>query len=116
MQPVPPNSNDAERQLDALFASYREACPVPEPSPNFMPRLWEQIEARRSVAYTFGRLTRAFVSAAAAICIILGLLQAYLPSQPNFYTQTYFEALEQEIPTDNPQYVEAQWVEDGGGS
>ena len=116
MQPIPPDSNDAERQLDALFAAYREACPAPEPSPNFMPRLWEQIEARRSVSYTFGRLTKLFVSAAAAICILLGLLQAYLPSQPNFYTQTYFEVLDQEIPTENSQYVEAMWVEDGGGS
>ncbi len=116
MRQMPPDSNETERQLDALLAAYREACPAPEPGPNFMPRLWEQIEARRSASYAFGRLTRAFVSAAAAICILLGLLQAYLPSQPNFYTQTYIEALEQESSADNPQYVEAQWVEDGGGS
>src|SRR5512138_3568692 len=100
MGQMSPDSYEIERQLDTLLACYREACSAPEPSANFMPRLWEQIEARQSVSYTFGRLTRAFVSAAAAICILLGLLQAYLPSQPNFYTQTYVEALEQESPTD----------------
>jgi hypothetical protein len=81
-----------------------------------MPRLWQRIEARRSASFTFGRLTRAFVTAAAAICILLGLMQAYLPSQPVLYTQTYVEALQAENSTDAPSMVEALFVEDGGPS
>jgi hypothetical protein len=113
----PDGRQDAlERELDALLAAYREACSAPEPSPDFMPRLWQQIEARRSVSYTFGRWTRALVTAAAAICLLLGLLQAYMPVRPAFYTKTYIEALQEESSTDSPAYVEAQWLEDGGSS
>ena len=40
--------NDDQR-LDALFRAYREACPAPEPSANFMPNLWQRIEARQTL-------------------------------------------------------------------
>ena len=93
---APGNEEELDRTLDALLAAYREACPIRKPSPNFMPRLWQQIEARRSVSYSFVRWTRALVTASAALCILLGLLQVYLPSQPIFYTQTYIEALQEE--------------------
>ncbi len=110
------SGDEQDRLLDALFAEYREACPAPEASPDFMPRLWQQIEARRSVSYIFGRWTRALVTAAVAICVVLGLLQVYLPAGPTFYSQTYIEALQEESSADSPTYVEAQWLEDGGGS
>lgn len=90
---IHPGGDDLERELDKLFTAYREACPAPEPSPNFMPRLWEKIEARRSVSYNFGRLTRAFLTAAAAICLLLVVLQTTSRTQPAFYTQSYIEAL-----------------------
>ncbi len=104
-----------DKLLDALFAAYREACTAPEASPNFMPRLWQQIEARRSVSYVFGHWTRVLVTAAVAICVALSLLQAYWPAGPTFYSQTYIEALQEETSSDSPAYVEAQWLEDGGG-
>ena len=118
METKPPNTREdqLDRQLDALFAAYREACPTPEAGPDFMPRLWQQIEARRSVSYTFGRWTRALVTAAAAICVLLGLLQTYLPTQATFYSQTYIEALQEESSAEGPVFVEAQWLEDGGSS
>jgi len=95
-----------ERDLDALFAAYREACVAPEPGPDFMPRLWQQIEARRSVSYVFGRWTQAFVTAAAALCLLLGLLQATLTSQSSFYTRTYLDVLQEDIATESPFYVD----------
>jgi hypothetical protein len=112
----PPGNREEElnRTLDALLAAYREASPAPEASPDFMPRLWQQIEARRSVSYSLGRWTRALVTAAAALCVLLGLLQVYLPSQPVFYTQTYIEALQEEGAAEGSTYLEALWVEDGG--
>ena len=39
-----------ERKLASLWAKYREACPDPDPSPEFMPELWQKIEARRQAA------------------------------------------------------------------
>ncbi len=44
---VPQHEGHREAQLDALFQAYLEACPAPEPSANFMPQLWQRIEARQ---------------------------------------------------------------------
>jgi hypothetical protein len=115
LNPTSSNEERLNRELDALFTAYRQACPDPEPSPDFMPRIWKQIEARRSVAYSFGRWTQAFVTAAAAICLLLGLLNAYLPSQPNFYTETYIEALAEQSSAENPPSLEAALDDSGGG-
>jgi len=104
-----------ERELDTLFAAYRLACPEPEPSPNFMPELWRKIEERRSVSYSFTRLTRAFVTAAAAICLVLTLLQSTLKTQPSLYPQTYVEALADASADDSPVYSEVSFYDIGGG-
>ena len=105
------------RALDTLLAAYRQVTPYPEASVDFMPRLWSVIEARRAATYSLGRWTRAMVTAAAALCVLLGLLQVYLPTQPVFYTQTYIEALQEEsAATEGSTYLEALWLEDGGGS
>jgi hypothetical protein len=113
-----PSSNEERlnQELDALFAAYRQACPDPEPSPDFMPRIWKQIEARRSVAYSFGRWTQAFITAAAAICLLFGLLNAYLPSQSDFYTQSYVEALAEESAADMGPTFEMVLTDTGGGA
>ena len=119
MRDSKPSGNREEelnRTLDALFAAYHQASPAPEAGPDFMPRLWCRIEAHRAASYSFGRWTRALVTAAAALCVLLGLLQIYLPTQPLFYTQTYIGALQEESAAEGSTYLEALWVEDGGGS
>ena len=110
------NEDLLNQELDALFAAYFEACPTPEASPGFMPQLWQKIDARRSANYSFGRWTSAFVTAAVAICLLLGLMQWRAPSQPTFYSQTYIEALLEENSADSASYFEALWTEDGGSS
>ena len=105
-----------ERELDTLFSAYRLACPDPEPSPNFMPELWQKIEASRSISYSFKRLTQAFVTAAAAICLVLVILQTTLRTQPTFYTQTYVEALADASADDSPVYSEVNFYDVGGAS
>jgi hypothetical protein len=105
-----------ERELDTLFAAYRLACPEPEPSPNFMPELWRKIEAGRSISYSFNRLTRAFVTAAAAICLVLVILQTTIRTQPSFYTQTYVEALADASAYESPVYNEVNFYDMGGDS
>jgi hypothetical protein len=114
-KPSGSREEELNRALDALLVAYREASPAPEASPDFMPRLWRQIEARRSASYSYGRWTRALVTAAAALCVLLGLLQVYLPSQSLFYSQTYIEALQEESAAQGSSYLEALWEEDGGG-
>ena len=70
-----------DRGLDELLGAYREAIIAPEPSAQFMPRLWEAIEARGAFRARFGRLTKVFITAAAAIWLVLLTgLAAHSPS------------------------------------
>jgi hypothetical protein len=85
---------DRERHLDSLLVSYREACGSPEPNPNFMPMLWQKIEARQTKAVFFERMARMFVAGAMAACGCLGVLTLVPGQQPgssSFYTSSYIE-------------------------
>jgi hypothetical protein len=79
-----------EERLDALFRAYRD-CPTPEPSANFMPALWARIESRQRFAFSFRRLAGAFVTAALALSVALGVYLA-IPQNQAYYSQTYIEA------------------------
>jgi hypothetical protein len=85
-------------ELQALFTSYREAMPDPEPSTNFMPHLWSKIESRHKAVMGFGRLARWFVTAAGAICLLMSvLLFSPLTNQSSqVYSATYLEVLSNE--------------------
>jgi hypothetical protein len=65
-----------DARLSGLFAEYRAACPDPEPSAMFTPGLWEKIEARRSYAYRLKLFSRAIITAAAMLCLLMGLFLA----------------------------------------
>jgi hypothetical protein len=67
--------------LNDLFHAYRDACPDPEPSVNFMPALWAKIEAREASSTIFSRLAKGLVTAALGASVLMGLLSA-LSSQP----------------------------------
>jgi hypothetical protein len=86
------NQESADQRLDALLASYRRAAPDPEPGVNFMPDLWGRIDAQRSAAFTFRRIARVFVSAAAALCIVMAVILQFPAVQPA--PATYIEALD----------------------
>lgn len=74
-----------ENELDRIFADYRAAIPVPEPTAEFMPRLWEKIETRRAFRARFGRLSRVFVTAAGAVWLIMAtVVIAYSTSASSF--------------------------------
>ncbi len=91
---------NGEERLDALFRAYRE-CPTPEPSVNFMPELWARIESRQRFSFSFRRMAGAFVTAALALLVALGVLM----SRPNFnqyYSQTYVDALAEANNLDTP--------------
>jgi len=64
---------NVDERLDALLRAYGEACPTPEPSANFMPNLWQRIESRQSFTFSFQRMANAFVTAAVALSIVLGV-------------------------------------------
>jgi hypothetical protein len=65
---------ERESRLDELFLAYRDACPTPEASVNFMPALWAGIEAREVNTNWFGHFAKGLVTAALAASVILGLM------------------------------------------
>ncbi len=81
--------------LDSLFVSYREACPAPEGSSDFMPGLWHKIEARRvETTSIFKRLVQVCVAATAVVVVILATFM--MPSSQDneaFYSSTYSDVL-----------------------
>lgn len=88
-----PDRGSQDERLSALFRAYREACPDPECGPNFMPQLWQRIEARQTSSRFLGRLASGFVTAAAALTLMMAAY-IYLPSHSSaFYSETYVEAL-----------------------
>jgi hypothetical protein len=62
--------------LERLLAAYRSACPDPEPGVDFMPQLWQKIEAKRAFSYSLKRLARGIITAAAAAALAMALLLA----------------------------------------
>jgi hypothetical protein len=98
------NSDD---QLDVLFRAYREICPDPEASPNFMPGLWQKIEARQNSTFSFRRMANVLMTAAVAASIALGVYMAVPHGKapnPNFYS-SYVEALAQANTIETPDIV-----------
>lgn len=103
MQPLEGSSSDA--RLDALFREFAQACPDRDPSADFMPKIWQQIEARQTYTFSFRRMANALVTAAVAFSLILGAFMA-MPRTPGQMPQTYLEALAQANELDVPDIVE----------
>jgi len=88
-------SDDA--RLDALFEAYRAACPDLEPGADFMPRLWQKIEARQGMSAVFGRLARNLATAALALSTLLGLAVSFSGSRvTQLPSESYVEVLAEE--------------------
>lgn len=80
-------------QLERLFASYRDTFSEVDASRNFMPGLWTKIEQRQKTTYSFRRLASGFVTAAAAICLVISVV-LWNPAQLSpFYNSTYVDVL-----------------------
>jgi hypothetical protein len=96
-------------RLDECFAAYREACPDPEPSPDFMPRLWARIEGRRQFQEVFAwrRWAQAFLSLAAAACLLIVVLQVLPQSTSAYFRSTYIDQLSED---DGPEHMLLQDV------
>src|SRR4051812_21168354 len=78
-------------ELQDLFLRYAAACPEVEPGPNFMPQLWEKIEQRGSLWFFFARFGRPLAAGAAALCLLMALLN--LGSRHSSNVLSYPDAL-----------------------
>ena len=83
-----------DERLDALFRAYRAACEPREVSANFMPELWRKIEKVQSATFSFQRIAKGFVTAAAALSLMLAGV-GVVPSRLNspVYHETYVDVL-----------------------
>lgn len=93
-------------ELDELFQAYRAACPDPEPGANFMPQLWQRIEARQSFSSLMVRMASGFVTAAVALTLLMAAYLYIPPSHGVFQSQTYVEALAASHAPENPDFFE----------
>jgi len=104
----PGDHGNNDEKLDALLKAYRDACPDREPGANFMPGVWQRIEARQRSAFSFLRMEQAFATAAAAVTLALGVY-LYLPhnasARAGAYQQNYLEALAEANSLDTPDIV-----------
>jgi hypothetical protein len=101
------NENGAGSKLDALFAEYRSACPDPDGSANFMPGLWQKIEARRNESVSvFRRLAQVCVLATAALTLAIAILIPRLQTEP-VYTATYVDVLDAAHSVDSAQLMDS---------
>ncbi len=98
---------DGDEKLDAFFEKYRAACPVPDPSPGFMPSVWQKIEARQSFWYVFQRSGRTAITASAALCLLLLLLNLVTAPGAHTVLPSYADALMADHSAEKTYYTEA---------
>ncbi len=104
------NPGDGE-QLDALFRAYRLASPDPESGPDFMPQLWQKIEARERGSAIFAHLARRLVSVALALTLLMTLAVSLMRRQVPVPAETYVEVLAEDHESQNFDYFEPVHVE-----
>ena len=109
------NSSERESRLDELFRAYRDACAIPEASPNFMPEIWARIEAREASTSWFGSVAKALVTAGLAASMILGMMVSSRNQSNAFFNATFVDAWSAEhvstlepLDIDRISYMEAQ--------
>jgi type IV secretory pathway component VirB8 len=101
------NESGIETKLDALFAEYRSAFPEQEGSVNFMPNLWQKIEARRMENVSvFRRLAQVCVLATAALTLAMAILIPRIQTEP-VYTATYVDVLDAAHSVDSAQLMDS---------
>jgi anti-sigma-K factor RskA len=89
-------------KLDSLWAEYRQACPEPEPSANFTPRVWQRIEARRRTTSSLRHWVEACVMAALTLTL---LIAAFLI--PRYQRQPLYQSTSADVlaEADSPDYT-----------
>jgi hypothetical protein len=102
---TPENWNGADEQaLSDLFRSYRQATDISEVSPNFMPILWQRIEARRKNSLMVERLARVFAGATVALAVVTVLFVSFEPARQQ--DDSWVEALANHHLAQNTAYYE----------
>jgi hypothetical protein len=89
-----------EVQFDRLMGEYRDACPVPEASANFMPQLWERIDASQGWTKQVWKWANSFAVAAALASLFFVMMQMLPRTSAVFASATYLETLDDQHDND----------------
>jgi hypothetical protein len=95
--------NNDESGLNTLFESYRAACPDIEAGAQFMPTLWQKIEARHSFWWVFQGFARTAMAGGAALALLLLALNFINPQQ---VLPSYTDALVADHSAEKTYYAE----------
>jgi hypothetical protein len=94
MNPMNQKGGDGGAEIDRLWLEYRAACPDPEASVDFMPKLWQRIEARRLETVSLvRRMAEACVMTAIALTLVFVVLAPRIQREP-VYRATYVDVLD----------------------
>jgi anti-sigma-K factor RskA len=100
-------NDQLSEKLDNLFRSYRSACPDVEPGADFMPSLWQRIEARQGFWSVFQGFARSAMTACAALALILlALNYVTAPTQTAAPIPSYTDALMADHSAEKTYYAE----------
>lgn len=89
-----PDDFELPREIRGILTAYKDSLPDFEPGPTFVPGMWAKIDSRRRESLSFGRLARGFVTAAAAICLIISAALVVPPNAVSFnQASTYVDVL-----------------------
>ena len=99
-----------DRELDELFAAYRDACIPPEAGMDFMPRLWERIDGRRRWMDPLWRWANGLAAAAAAASLLFVLMQIVPAKTSLTATSSYVELLAEEHESEDLDLQLVSWA------
>ncbi len=108
------NLDHDDARWNLLLDRYREACGEPEGDRNFMPGLWQKIDARRSRTKKFERTATSLFAAAVGLSLVLGAFLVVPNHQPSaFLSGSYVEELASANTTANGTFFEPVRLEYG---
>jgi len=86
----PHDDKGSEARWESLLEQYREACALPEPGRNFLPGLWQRIDAKRSRTLRFEHAAKSLFAAAVAVSLLLGTFLLLPSQQPSAFNSGSF--------------------------
>lgn len=90
-------------EYSRMWDAYRAACPEIDPSADFMPRLWQKIDSRRTFSMRVRVLARGFATAAAGLCLLFSALSLTVGSSNSLPAGvTYVDILAADHSADRP--------------
>lgn len=104
---IPEINESSNAEWTSLVERYREACGSPDGSRNFMPNLWQRIDAKRSRTLRFERAARSLFAAAVGLSLVLGAFLMIPGPQPSaFYSGSFVEEIASANTTANGTFFE----------